>query len=180
MSIGPLGDINNLINLKQMGSLKDVNNLMNSQDFGKIASNPQSLQNYLNDAFSNNIKGFEEDSELQNDLKKITGNTQFLQGGVSVSDTRGNIAIDGINNGNALTPAKAADSFSSLLNTHLNSTTQKQKEANELVERFAVGDNVDLHTVMIASEKASTAMQFTMQLRNKMLQAYQEISRMQI
>lgn len=33
---------------------------------------------------------------------------------------------------------------------------------------------------MIAMEKASTAMQLTMQVRNKMLEAYQEISRMQV
>jgi flagellar hook-basal body complex protein FliE len=39
---------------------------------------------------------------------------------------------------------------------------------------------VEVHDLMIAMEKASTSMQLTMSVRNKTLEAYQEISRMQI
>ena len=52
--------------------------------------------------------------------------------------------------------------------------------SGELQMRFAAGENVELHDVMIASEKAGVATSLTMHLRNKLLEAYQEISRMQV
>jgi flagellar hook-basal body complex protein FliE len=43
-----------------------------------------------------------------------------------------------------------------------------------------MGLNDNLHQVMIASEKADIALQFTVQIRNKILEAYQEIMRMNV
>ena len=42
------------------------------------------------------------------------------------------------------------------------------------------GKPVDLHQVMIAAEQAGLALQLTVQVRNKIIEAYQEISRMQV
>jgi len=55
-----------------------------------------------------------------------------------------------------------------------------QTEANSLAEKFAVGDPVDTHEVMLAMQKASLALQLSVQVRNKVIEAYQEIMRMQI
>ncbi|MBM3276231.1 MAG: flagellar hook-basal body complex protein FliE, partial [Candidatus Sericytochromatia bacterium] len=52
--------------------------------------------------------------------------------------------------------------------------------SREMQEAFAAGENVELHDVMIASEKAGIAVQLTTQIRNKLLEAYQEMSRMQV
>jgi flagellar hook-basal body complex protein FliE len=49
------------------------------------------------------------------------------------------------------------------------------KQVSELVQ----GDRQDIHNVMIAVEKADIAFQLMMQVRNKILNAYQEVSRMQ-
>ncbi len=49
------------------------------------------------------------------------------------------------------------------------------KQVSELVQ----GDRQDIHSVMIAVEKADIAFQLMMQVRNKILNAYQEVSRMQ-
>ncbi len=55
-----------------------------------------------------------------------------------------------------------------------------QAEADELVNGLASGDAVEIHQAMIAMQKASTALQFTIQVRNKIIEAYQEIMRMQV
>jgi flagellar hook-basal body complex protein FliE len=49
-----------------------------------------------------------------------------------------------------------------------------------LTEDFAAGRTDNIHQVMIAAEKSDIALQFTMQIRNKILDAYNEIMRMQI
>ncbi|MBI6545164.1 MAG: flagellar hook-basal body complex protein FliE [Cyanobacteria bacterium NC_groundwater_1444_Ag_S-0.65um_54_12] len=53
-------------------------------------------------------------------------------------------------------------------------------QAGELKEQLASGEDVALHDVMIAAEKASISIQLTTQIRNKLLEAYQEIMRMQV
>jgi flagellar hook-basal body complex protein FliE len=55
-----------------------------------------------------------------------------------------------------------------------------QTNADDLTNRLASGDSVDIHQAMIAMQKASTALQFTMQVRNKVIDAYQEIMKTQV
>jgi flagellar hook-basal body complex protein FliE len=57
---------------------------------------------------------------------------------------------------------------------------QAKKEAQEAKQRLLVGESDDLHGVMIAMEKAGLAFQLTMTVRNKVIEAYQEVMRMQI
>ncbi len=53
------------------------------------------------------------------------------------------------------------------------------KEADLKTQAFAVGKNHNLHEVMIASEKANISFRLLLQIRNKLIEAYQEINRMQ-
>jgi flagellar hook-basal body complex protein FliE len=71
-------------------------------------------------------------------------------------------------------------SFADFLNSAIKQVDSMQKEAEQLSEDFALGLTDNIQQVMIASEKASMAMQLTMQIRNKVLDAYQEIMRMSI
>jgi flagellar hook-basal body complex protein FliE len=52
--------------------------------------------------------------------------------------------------------------------------------SNEMTNKLIRGENVDLHNVMIASEKSSIMLQTTMEIRNKVIDAYQEMMRMQM
>jgi flagellar hook-basal body complex protein FliE len=52
-------------------------------------------------------------------------------------------------------------------------------EANRKTEEFAVGKEYDLHEIVIASEKADLSFRLLLQIRNKLLDAYQEVMRMQ-
>lgn len=62
----------------------------------------------------------------------------------------------------------------------LKQVNQLQLDADKLTKEAAVGGDVDLHDVMIAGEKAGVAMQLTLQIRNKLVEAYQEVMRMQV
>jgi len=80
------------------------------------------------------------------------------------------------------TPAKEKNSvsFAEILKNQFEQVNQLQKEADELTNQFLVAEVEDLHQVLIAAEKANLALQMTVQIRNKLVEAYQEISRMQI
>lgn len=70
--------------------------------------------------------------------------------------------------------------FSDYLQQALNSTNSLLVEADNLADDFAAGKIDNIHQVTIASEKADIALQFTLQIRNKIMEAYSEIMRMQI
>lgn len=55
-----------------------------------------------------------------------------------------------------------------------------QVQSDKSVQGLASGENKNLHEVMIAVEKASISFQFMAQVRNKALEAYQEVMRMQV
>ena len=70
--------------------------------------------------------------------------------------------------------------FSDQLKELLYSVNKKQTEANEQVSNVVTGESEDLHSAMIALEEASVSFQMMLEIRNKMLEAYQEINRMNI
>jgi len=77
-------------------------------------------------------------------------------------------------------PAEKAD-FSTALKTMLDQVNGAQTKATVMGERFAMGDDsVNLSDLMIASQKASIAFQATVQVRNKVVSAYQDIMNMQV
>lgn len=70
--------------------------------------------------------------------------------------------------------------FSDYLNQAMNNTNSMLLDAEKLANEFAAGKTDNIHQVQIAGEKADIALQFTMQIRTKILDAYSEIMRMQI
>jgi len=74
----------------------------------------------------------------------------------------------------------AVRSFGDAVRKAISDVNQLQAEADEIANRFAAGDAIEVHQAMIAMQKASMALQFTVQVRNKIIEAYQEIMRMQV
>lgn len=71
--------------------------------------------------------------------------------------------------------------FADLLRTSLEQVNGAQKGAENLGQRFVLGDDsVNLSDVMIASQKASIAFQATVQVRNKIVSAYQDVMNMPV
>lgn len=71
-------------------------------------------------------------------------------------------------------------SFSEILKNSLSKVNQLQLESQKLNEQLAIGNVENVHQVIIAAQKAELALQFTLQIRNKILDAYNEIMRISI
>ena len=76
-----------------------------------------------------------------------------------------------------------AGDFSSILDAMMHSvnetnTLQNQAEAAEI--QFALGESDNTHDLLIAQTKANTALQYTVAVRDKIIEAYQQIMQMQI
>jgi len=80
----------------------------------------------------------------------------------------------------APTPYEVTTAFSTYLKNAIQDVNALQKTSEKLNQGLATGQVQDLHQVMIASQKAGVAIDMAMQLRNKAVEAYQEIMRMQI
>lgn len=78
---------------------------------------------------------------------------------------------------------KTAGDFSSILDSILNSvneTNTLQNQAEAAAIQFALGESENTHDLLIAQTKANTALQYTVAVRDKMIEAYQQIMQMQI
>jgi len=71
-------------------------------------------------------------------------------------------------------------SFADVLKEGICSVNSLQMEADSLATQFAAGETDNIHEVLIAGEKADIALQLATAVRSKILDAYQEIMRMQI
>lgn len=91
--------------------------------------------------------------------------------------------MDGINGATATNPAQAASipgGFGNVLDNFVNQVNDKQLQATESVTGLLAGQNVPLHQAMIAMEEASVSFQLMVEVRNKLLEGYQELMRMQV
>jgi flagellar hook-basal body complex protein FliE len=78
-------------------------------------------------------------------------------------------------------PEMAGSSFSDLLGQAVNKVNDTQQASTQLASAFEIGKSgVDLTDVMISSQKASVSFQALTQVRNKLVQAYQDIMQMPV
>ena len=75
---------------------------------------------------------------------------------------------------------KDSESFSTVLNKFVDDVNSLQNNADKSIEKLAAGEITDVHQVMIVVEEANTAMEFMLEIRNKIVEAYQEIMRMPV
>lgn len=75
--------------------------------------------------------------------------------------------------------ANLASNLGSTFGKMLDEVNALQLQANQKVEEFATSPDKDIHGTMIALQKADVSLRMMLQVRNKLLNAYQEITRMQ-
>ncbi len=75
---------------------------------------------------------------------------------------------------------KSNTSFSEILKDSINKVSELEKDANQQAEKLATMESQDIHNTMIAVEKADLSFQLMMQIRNKIISAYEEIMRIQV
>lgn len=81
---------------------------------------------------------------------------------------------------NKRTTYEAQQNFGDFLKAAINDTNKHQVESDLMTQKLIMGENVELHEVMIAAQKASISLNATMEVRNKVVEAYQEIIRMPV
>lgn len=74
----------------------------------------------------------------------------------------------------------AATGFVGTLKDAIAKVNEVQVEATQAVEKMATGESQNVHQTMIALQKADISFHLMMQLRNKIVTAYEEIQRMQV
>lgn len=82
--------------------------------------------------------------------------------------------------GSQAQPVSPSEGFSKFLGEMIEKVNSSQVESDKAVQQLVTGETKSLHEVMIAMEKASISFQFVTQVRNKAVEAYQEIMRMPV
>lgn len=84
------------------------------------------------------------------------------------------------NNSKPVQNVVEGDSFQNILKTALNNVDTAQHTATEAIQQALNGENHDIHDTMIAMQKADTSLKMMMEVRNKLLSAYQEVIKTQV
>ena len=82
-----------------------------------------------------------------------------------------------------LTPVgsqKSGSGFSSVLADAVGRVEQFQQSAHSSIDKFLSGEDEEVHKVALATEQASMSLDLFLQVRNKVISAYQEVMRMQM
>jgi flagellar hook-basal body complex protein FliE len=74
----------------------------------------------------------------------------------------------------------SSSAFSSILKDTMSSLQSTQKDADSAVQKFLTGENDDIHTTVLATQRAEMAFELGLQVRNKVVSAYQEVMKMQL
>jgi flagellar hook-basal body complex protein FliE len=77
-------------------------------------------------------------------------------------------------------PSQPAGSFQNLLGNFVNEVSAQQSAGADAVSGLLSGKNVSLHQAMISMEEASVSFQMMVEVRNKVLDSYQELMRMSV
>lgn len=102
-------------------------------------------------------------------IGNIVGSRRVTQGGMERLAPRAKNVDEVSQNG-----------FRNAITDSLEKINNLQHQADELTRALLAGENLEIHQVMLATQKAALAMELTIQVRNKAIEAYQEIMRMQI
>jgi flagellar hook-basal body complex protein FliE len=80
----------------------------------------------------------------------------------------------------SLSQTGATGDFQKVLEGTIQSLQSVQNDATDAVQKFLTGESEELHTTVLAAQKAEIAFDLGLQVRNKVVSAYQEIMRMQM
>ncbi|MEG0471276.1 MAG: flagellar hook-basal body complex protein FliE [Solibacillus sp.] len=90
-------------------------------------------------------------------------------------------SVSELNNINKqVTSSDAQQIFANTLKEAIASVNNQQMQSDTMTQKLISGGDVDLHEVMIASQKASVTLNAAVEIRNKAVEAYQEIMRMSV
>jgi flagellar hook-basal body complex protein FliE len=84
-----------------------------------------------------------------------------------------------INNDNKLTE-QSNSNFTDIFKQAIDSVNQSQVNSDNMVQGFIKGEDVAMHDVMLSVQESQMSMQLLLEVRNKFVEAYQEINKVQL
>lgn len=79
-----------------------------------------------------------------------------------------------------ISESSSSGSFGNILGQAMSNLKNVHNQSGQLVQSYAAGGEVDVSEVMVAMEKTSLSTELAVQIRNKFVESYQEIMRMQM
>ncbi len=102
----------------------------------------------------------------------------MTQGSIGPLDPK--LQVPEITEPKSLNREKGGTGFGEILKDAISTVNELQKQSDQEIQKLMTGESQDLHTTIIAVQKADLSFQMMMQVRNKIVQAYQEIMHMQV
>jgi flagellar hook-basal body complex protein FliE len=110
-----------------------------------------------------------------------TGDVEALMGGNSIgAPSEARVMKEMQAQGMEAPGAAKGDTFSDMLKHSVDQVNQDQVQANTAIHELVAGRSKNIHETMLAVERADTSLKLMMQVRNKVLDAYREIMKMQV
>lgn len=140
---------------------------------------------YLKNNVSFDINSNMDFENILNSQKAAFDNSSQIKGGVEINNfndvlTRSSIEAASLNNNLKNASGHFLDNFGNAIGGGLSSVNESINAANKAQEALAMGEDVSVHDVMIASEKASLNLNMATQIRNKLISAYTEINNVRV
>ena len=88
--------------------------------------------------------------------------------------------VSGLPGGGLKKTEQTGEKFSEVLSKFINDVSDLQNQADMSIEKLAAGEVADVHQVMKAVEEANIALELMLEIRNRIVDAYQEIMRMPV
>lgn len=104
-------------------------------------------------------------------IERIDGVSQTQESGLN-SGNNGRRSMSAVEN--------MAHDIGNAFSNSLNNVNESQNAAYEAAETFASGGDISVHEVMLASQKANLTMQMALQMRNRLINAYNEINNVRV
>jgi len=119
-------------------------------------------------------------------MSPLSGITPLQSGSITGAEISAKVAplagTTGLAGAPGVAPGQAAggDSFATMLGNMVSDINTQQTTATQTVTALQSGQNVPLHQAVIAMEEANVSFQLMVEVRNRLLDAYKEITSMQI
>lgn len=99
---------------------------------------------------------------------------------MNIQSIGSNSVINNVSISNKDMNSENSTSFSKVIGDVINNVNDKQIESNNMIDSFIKGEDVTMHDVMLSMQESQMSMQLLIEMRNKMVEAYQEINKVQL
>jgi flagellar hook-basal body complex protein FliE len=99
---------------------------------------------------------------------------------IDTGKTASELRADSLQKPFAATPGNQGPSFADTLKEAVGTVNQLQVDSDKKMQELATGKTTNIPEVMMSAEKADIALRMMVQMRNKMIEAYQDVMKMQV